>query len=124
MRYFKKGDAIFAYEDDQLDLVTDEMTEVKGKELKAILNPPSPEPILSPLTNRQFKLALLDADLIDDVETAISKIEDSKVKRTIQIEYEYATTFHRDSESIQTMADLLKLDSESVNDLWSKALLL
>lgn len=76
---------------------------------------------LQPLTRRQFRLALVQNGFkLKEIQALIEKTENE----VILIEWEDATTFHRDSESIQTMADLLKLDSESVNDLWSKALLL
>ena len=122
MKYFKLNDQVFAYSDDQLDLVTKDMIEITGKELDDLLNPPQPEPLLQALTNRQFKLVLLENDLIDDVEKAISEIEDPKLKRRIEIEYEYATSFERDSDSIHIMSDLLELDKEKVDELWLKAL--
>ncbi len=122
MKYFKLNDQVFAYSDDQLDLVTEDMIEITGKELDDLLNPPQPEPLLPALTNRQFKLVLLENDLIDDVEKAISEIEDPKLKRRIEIEYEYATSFERYSDSIHIMSDLLELDKEKVDELWLKAL--
>lgn len=125
MRYFKLNDQIFAYDETQTDLITDEMVELTDDELNASLNPPPPPPVkLSPLTNRQFKLALLDAELLDDVELAISNIEDPAIKRRIQIEYEYATTFNRDSDSINIMINLLDLSTDIVDEMWIKALTL
>lgn len=124
MKCFKLDNQIFAYDDTQEDLITDEMVELTGDELGALLNPPLPPVKLSPLTNRQFKLALLDAEILDDVEAAISNIEDSTLKRRIQIEYEYAATFNRDSESIAVMVNLLGLSTETVDEMWIKSLTL
>lgn len=122
MKYYKLGDQIFAYEDTQLDLVTDEMVEITGKDLEKLLNP-DPLPVqLKPLTNRQFKLALLNAELIDSVEAKINTIEDPVLKRRIQIEYEYATAFERNSESIAMMIELLGISSSEVDQMWISAL--
>lgn len=124
MRYFKLDDEIFAYDDTQTDLITDEMEELTAEELNKPLNPPLAPVKLSPLTNCQFKLALLDAELLDDVESAIGNIEDPTLKRRIQIEYEHATTFNRDSDSIAVMIALLKLPTENVDEMWIHALTL
>lgn len=124
MRYFKLNDQIFAYDNDQEHLIEGDMVEIKGKALDKILNPLPTAVELRPLTNRQFKLALLDSDLIDDVESAIGNIEDPTLKRRIQIEYEYATTFNRDSDSIAVMIALLKLPTENVDEVWIHALTL
>lgn len=122
MRYFKLNDEIFAYDEDQEHLITDDMIEITGSDLDAILNPQLPPIKLAPLTNRQFKLALLDAELIDRVELAISELADPKLKRKIQIEYEYAATFNRNSESISTMIELLEITQEDVDQIWINAL--
>ena len=124
MRYFKLNNEIYAYSADQEYLITAEMKEIKGKELEALLNPPVPPRALTPLTSRQFKLALLDAGLLDDVEDAIEAIEDNDLKRRIKIEHEYATQFERGSDSIAVMAKLIGLDSDAVDALWRQALTL
>ena len=124
MRYFELDGERYAYDETQTDLITSEMVELTGDELNKLLNPPPPPVYLAPLTNRQFKLALLDAELLDDVELAISDIEDPTLKRRIQIEYEYATTFNRDSESIAVMVNLLNLSTNIVDEMWIKALTL
>ncbi len=40
---------------------------------------------LKPLTRRQFKLVLLENDLLDQIENSISAIEDDKTRARIQI---------------------------------------
>lgn len=122
MRYFKLRDDIFGYDEKQDDLITDEMVELTSEELNALLTPTLPATKLSPLTNRQFKLALLDSNLIDLVDTAINNIEDLKLKRKIQIEYEYAATFNRDSESVATVIELIGVSLDEVDRIWIKAL--
>lgn len=122
MRYFKLDGQIFGYDDTQTDLITDEMSELTKDELDEFLNPTQPPVSLPQLTNRQFKLALLDADLLDAVELEIAQIKDEKLKRRIQIEFEYATTFNRNSESIAIVVELLGLSVENVDEIWEQAL--
>lgn len=122
MRYFKLRDHIFGYDETQEGLITDEMVELTAEELDALLTPTLLVTKLSPLTNRQFKLALLDSNLIDLVDTAINNIDDLKLKRKIQIEYEYATTFNRDSKSVAAVIELIGISLEEVDQIWIKAL--
>ena len=79
---------------------------------------------LKPLTRRQFKLILLDNDLLDEVELAINNIEDKITKTRMQIEYTESTEFERDSESLLFMCQLLNLSEEQINIMWEKALTL
>ena len=79
---------------------------------------------LKPLTRRQFKLVLLDNDLLDGLETAISNIEDTTEKKRIEIEYTESDKFARTSESVKTMFALINQTEEQINELWEKALAL
>ena len=79
---------------------------------------------LKPLTRRQFKLVLLDNDLLGDLETAISNIEDTTEKKRIEIEYTESDKFARTSESVKTMFALINQTEEQINELWEKALAL
>ena len=76
---------------------------------------------LKPLSRRQFKLALLENNLLDTVETKINQIEDAKQKAIIQIEYTEATEFVRTSDSVKYMCSLLGLTEEQVNQMWEAA---
>lgn len=76
----------------------------------------------TPLTRRQFKLVLLENNLLDQIENAISAIEDDKTRARIQIEYVEATEFHRSSESVLYMCNLLGLSSQQINTMWQQAL--
>ncbi|WP_210204568.1 hypothetical protein [Microvirga sp. 17 mud 1-3] len=53
--------------------------------------PPAPPSIPKRVTRRQGRLALLDAGLLDAVESAIDAITDPTEKRAAQIEYEAET---------------------------------
>ncbi|MEN8381382.1 hypothetical protein [Acinetobacter radioresistens] len=77
---------------------------------------------LKPLTRRQFKLVLLENDLLDQIENSISAIEDDKTRARIQIEYTEATEFHRTSESMKYMCSLLDLTEAQVDQMWEEAL--
>ena len=79
---------------------------------------------LRPLTRRQFKLALLENELLDQIENSISAIEDSNMRARIQIEYTEATEFHRTSDSVAYMCQLLGLTDEQLDQMWSHALTL
>ena len=121
MKYFKKDGAIYAFDDAQLYLITSEYTELTQAEKEAHLNLVA-QVILPSLKPRQFRLALLDAGILDEIEQAIDAIEDPNLKRKIQIEYQYTSDFERNNESILYMIDLLKLNQEQVDSLWIKAL--
>ena len=79
---------------------------------------------LRPLTRRQFRLALLDVGLLDDLEATISNIEDTAEKRRIEIEYTESDKFARTSEIVKTMFTLINQTEEQINELWEKALAL
>ena len=76
------------------------------------------------LTRRQFKLALLENGLLDQIENSISAIEDDQTRARIQIEYTEATEFHRISDSVVYMCQLLGLTDEQVDQMWEHALTL
>ena len=80
--------------------------------------------LLKPLTRKQFKLALLDKGLLDELEDSISNINDTTTKRRIQIEYTESTEFVRTSEVIKTMFTLLNKTEEEINSFWQYALTL
>lgn len=77
---------------------------------------------LTALTQRQFKLILSKNNLLKPIETAIENITDEQKKSEIQIEYNYATSFERDSDSIIYMATLLKLTDDQVDQMWQDAM--
>ena len=79
---------------------------------------------LKPLTRRQFKLTLLENGLLDQIESSMSAIEDNQTRARIQIEYTEATEFHRTSDSVAYMCQLLGLTDEQVDQMWEHALTL
>ena len=136
MKYYRKGSEVFAFEDDgsQDDYITEDMVRMTPSEVDKHLNPKkymTDEQLydiyiksLRPLTRRQFKLVLLENDLLDEVELAINNIEDKTTKTRMQIEYTESTEFERNSESLLFMCQLLNLSEEQINTMWEKALTL
>lgn len=93
------------------------------------VDPRTPEQIvndvatkLPPLTRRQFKLALLENNLSDQVTLKISEIADPMTRARVQIEYEDSTTFERKNPSIELLLASLGLTEEQVNIMWQNAL--
>lgn len=79
---------------------------------------------LSSLTRRQFKLALLENELLETIEQMIGAIEDPPLKSRIQIEYSESERFERTNDSVQYMLDVLNLSPEQVDDMWIYAMTL
>ena len=77
-----------------------------------------------PLTRRQFKLALLENGLLENVEQIIESIEDPILKTRIQIEYSESERFERSNESVQYMLEALDLTTNQVDEMWRYAMTL
>lgn len=134
MKYYRLNGEVWAFEADgsQDELITDEFIVMTQDEVDRHINPQkylSDEEkraqylaSLKSLTRRQFKLVLLENDLLDRIENAISAIADDKTRARIQIEYTEATEFHRVSESITYMCALLELTEVQVDAMWEQAL--
>ena len=136
MKYYKLENQVYAFEDDgsQDEYITQDMVRMTSSEVDKHLNPKkymTDEQLyeiyvksLRPLTRRQFRLALLDVGLLDDLEATISNIEDTAEKRRIDIEYTESDKFARTSESVKTMFALINQTEDQINELWEKALAL
>ena len=136
MKYYKKDNEVFAFEDDgsQDDYITEDMVMMTDLEVDKHLNPKkymSDEQLydiyvksLKPLTRRQFKLTLLENNLLEQVETLINSVEDATQRTRLQIEYSEATEFQRTSNSVKYMCNLLGLTEEQVNQMWEQGLTL
>ena len=136
MKYYKLSDVVYAFESDgsQDDYITKAMVKMTDDEadrhinLNKYLTASQQYQLylssLKPLSRKQFKLVLLDLGLLDDLELAISNIEDTTEKKRIEIEYTESTEFARTSESVKTMFALISQTEEQINELWEKALAL
>ena len=70
------------------------------------------------ITNRQAKLALLAAGMLDDAESAIAGISDAATRRAVQIEWDYAGEFRRDWPTLEKLAAIMGLTTEDVDALF------
>ena len=136
MKYFKLNNDVYAFEFDcsQDHLITDNFIEMTDDEIDRHINP---QKYLSdeekeqlrlnqfkPLTRRQFKLALLENNLLATVEQMIDSIADQTLKTRIQIEYSESERFERTNDSVRYMLAVLNLTSEQVDAMWEQALTL
>lgn len=135
MKYFKNPTGeVYAFEADgsQDDLITDEFVAMSADEIDRHLNPQNylsdeeKEQLrlaqFQSLTRRQFKLALLENNLLETVEQTINAIEDPIMKTRIQIEYNESERFERINESVQYMLGFLNLTAEQVDEMWTYAM--
>lgn len=132
MKYYKKDNKIYGYTDNQLYLVTDDMIELSPLEIDKIINPQNHLSVseiensrlnnMPPLTRRQFKLTLLDNNILDQVEHALNGIQDPYLKKRVKIEYDESPVFLRNSNTIMYMSILLNLSSEQLDALWAYGL--
>lgn len=76
------------------------------------------------LTRRQFKLALLQNNLLETVEQSIAGIEDQALKTRIEIEYNESEKFERTNDSVKYMLSILNLTNEQVDEMWRYAMTL
>ena len=133
MKYYRLGLEVFAFNQDgsQDHLITEEYEAMTEDEIDRHIHP---EKYLSEeqryqlylsnlpdLTRRQFKLALLENNLLEAIETEINSIADPKQKARIQIEYAEATSFTRTSESVKYMLALLDISEEQADAMWENA---
>ena len=128
MKYYKLNEQVYAFEADgsQDEYITSDMIAMTNEEVEAHLNPVTSDEekraMLPPITRRQFKLALLENNLLGTIESAINAIEDNYLRTKMQIEFQEATMFYRLSESVLHMSNLLGLTDEQVDMMWQEAL--
>lgn len=77
---------------------------------------PPPAPPVTQVTMRQARLALLAADLLDDVEAMMTQAD-----RAVQIEWEYATVVDRASPLVASISSSLGLSDAEIDALFVNA---
>lgn len=114
--------AVFAYETeaDRNQFGPAELLPMTPEQVEAHLNPPTVSVITS-VTMRQARLALLGAGLLDDVDAAIAAIPDPVQRKAAEIEWEYAQTVDRDSPFTRQLAQGLGLTDEQKDALFTQA---
>lgn len=72
------------------------------------------------VTMRQARLALLAADLLDDITSAVASLPGTP-GAAARIEWEYAANVRRDSPLVQALAAQLKLTEKEIDSLFIAA---
>ena len=131
--YFKKNGEVYAYDANVINLenLSSDFIAMTEDEIDRHLHPSNyltdeqKDAMLPKLTRRQLRLVLVKNNYaLAHIESLIATIEDPLQRQIIQIEWEDSTVFERTSESLLTMADMLDLSRERINELWQEALLL
>lgn len=134
MKYFKIGVSVFAFEDDgsQDEWIKPEMMPMTEEEVDRHVNyqkymtPQEQRELylrdLKPLTRRQFKLTLLNHNLLDKVSTAIDTIEDPVLKMRAKIEFEDSTTFERLNPTLAELYKATGISESKLDSMWEEGL--
>lgn len=80
-----------------------------------------PPPVITEVSMRQARLALLGAGLLNAVGTALSGIKDPMARQAAQIEWEYSTTVHRHGALVGQLAPALGITDSQLDDLFTQA---
>jgi hypothetical protein len=81
---------------------------------------PPPAAVPAAVTMRQARLALLDAGLLDKVETALEALP-GRDGQAAQISWEYSAEVHRQSELVTALAPALGVNGEQLDALFVAA---
>ncbi|HFG6966530.1 TPA: hypothetical protein ACGIKW_001700 [Acinetobacter baumannii] len=125
MKYFRntKTSEVFALEDDLIEMTAEEVD--RHLNPQNYLSDEEKEQLrlaeFKPLTRRQFKLALLQYQLLEKVEQAIADIEDPALKTRVQIEYNESEKFERTNDSVNYMLPLLNISNDEIDEMWRYA---
>ncbi|GEA68485.1 hypothetical protein PA3_26430 [Acinetobacter pittii] len=126
MKYFRNQNTgeVFAFEADLIEMTSEEID--RHLNPQKYLSDEEKEQLrlaeFKPLTRRQFKLTLLQYELLETLEQAIANIEDQVLKTRIQIEYNESEKFERSNESVKYMLTLLKRSDDEIDEMWRYAM--
>lgn len=127
MKYFRNHTTgeVFAFEEDLIEMTSEEID--RHLNPQNYLSDEEKEQLrlaeFKPLTRRQFKLTLLQYELLETLEQAIANIEDQVLKTRIQIEYNESEKFERSNESVKYMLTLLKRSDDEIDEMWRYAMI-
>ena len=82
-----------------------------GQELE-VIDDPMPTPVIRTINMRRLRLALLQMNLLDDIDAAILT-----QSREAQIEWEYATEVKTNHPLVVALANAMSLDVNAIFDL-------
>ncbi|EPS3296231.1 MULTISPECIES: hypothetical protein [Acinetobacter calcoaceticus/baumannii complex] len=126
MKYFRnqKTGEVFSFDDDLIEMNAEEVD--RHINPQKYLSDKEKEQLrlaeFKPLTRRQFKLALLQYQLLEKVEQAIADIEDPALKTRVQIEYNESEKFERANDSVKYMLTLLDISNDEIDEMWRYAM--
>lgn len=122
MKYYKEPSGeVFGYDEkNQGDFI--EAAILAGWEEQLVWPIPSNSGPVIPasITQRQARIAMLDAGILDDVETAIASMTGVEGKKA-QIAWEWASEIRRDDPLLISIAGCLGLNSEQIDQLFLEA---
>ena len=124
MNFFKKENEVFAFDDDQLHLVTVDMIPMTDLEVEQHINQQqysdneesTNADYLPALTKRQFNLCLYDNNKFDEVNTLLAANPRAK------IEFDSTDRIERSSSTVSDMILALGWSEAQVNSMWQEAL--
>lgn len=128
MKYFrnKTTSEVFALEDDLIEMTSEEVD--RHLNPQKYLSDEEKEQLrlaeFIALNRRQFKLALLQKNLLETLEQEISQIEDPVQKLRIEIEYNESEKFERANDSVKYMLTLLDISNDEIDEMWRNAMTL
>lgn len=128
MKYFRNQNTgeVFAFEADLIEMTSEEID--RHLNPQNYLSDEEKEQLrlaeFKPLTRRQFKLALLQYELLEKVEQSIAAIEDPALKTRVQIEYNESEKFERANDSVKYMLTLLDISNDEIDEMWRYAMTL
>jgi len=126
MKYFRnqKTGEVFSFDDDLIEMNAEEVD--RHINPQKYLSDEEKEQLrlteFKPLSRRQFKLALLQYQLLEKVEQAIADIEDPALKTRVQIEYNESEKFERANDSVKYMLTLLDISNDEIDEMWRYAM--
>lgn len=97
-----------------VQITEEEMHNIRAAKVLAAQNAPQPTPTF--VSMKQARLALLAANLLDEVETNISTLP-----KADQIEWDFSLTVQRASPLVASLATTLNLTSNQVDQLFVAA---
>ena len=121
MKYFKKNNQVWAFDDKQIeDGLSENLVELTKEELEDHLTIKTDLP---QLTRYQFFRALLEngiktSTVVEQIET----IEDEYTRDLALLGWNDATNFVRTDSSVALVQDLLSLTDDVVDKMWVEAL--
>ena len=96
-------------------------TQIGGATITVLVDPNAPPPgpvVPQSVTAFQAKAALLQADLLDDVEAMMT---DPATPRIVKLAWSEALTFERQSPTVRSLGSALGLNDSALDDLFIAA---